>query len=121
VGARWVYTRKIDGETGKSSAYKAQWVGKGCFQVEGVDLNELFAEVAHKDSIRVFLALVNHLDLECDQVDIKAAFLNGGLQETIYLAPTEGSNIAFNKVLLLNKAFDKWLCEQGFVPTTADP
>jgi len=135
VGARWVYTRKIDGETGKPSAYKARWVAKGFSQLEGVDFDELFAAVAHKDSIRVFLALVNHLDLECDQIDIKAAFLNGDLEETIYLAPPEGSNIASNKVLLLrkslyglrqsprcfNKAFDKWLREQGFVPTTADP
>jgi len=54
----------------------------------------LFAVIAHKDSIWVFLALVNHLDLECNQVDIKAAFLNGDLQETIYPAPPEGSNIA---------------------------
>ncbi len=83
----------------------------------------------------MFLALVSHLDLECDQVDIQVAFLNGDLQETIYLASPEGSNIAANKVLLLrkslyglrqsprcfNKAFDKWLRDQGFVPTTADP
>jgi len=123
VGARWVYTRKIDGETGKPSAHKARWVAKGFLQLEGVDFDELFAAVAHKDSIRVFLALVNYLDLECD------------LQEMIYLAPPEGSNIANDKVLLLrkllyglrqsprcfNKAFDKWLREQGFVPTTADP
>ncbi len=84
VGARWVFTRKIDGETGKPSAYKARWVAKGFSQIEGIDFNELFAAVAHKDSIRVFLSLVNHLDLECDQVDIKAAFLNGDLDETIY-------------------------------------
>ena len=64
--------------------YKARWVAKGFSQIEGIDFNELFAAVAHKDSIRVFLSLVNHLDLECDQVDIKAAFLNGDLDETIY-------------------------------------
>lgn len=75
VGAKWVFTCKIDGETGKSSASKARWVAKGYSQIEGVEYNELFSSVAHKDLIRVFLALVNHLDLECDQVDIKAAFL----------------------------------------------
>ncbi len=46
VGARWVYTRKTDGETGKPSAYKAP---KGFSQIEGIDFNELFAAVAHKD------------------------------------------------------------------------
>jgi hypothetical protein len=84
-------------------------------------LNELFAAVAHKDTVRVFLSLVNYLDLECDQVDIKAAFLNGDLEETIYPSPPEGSDIPADKVLLLrkslyglkqsprcfNKAFDK--------------
>ncbi len=71
VGAKWVYTRKIDGETGKPSAYKARWVAKGYSQIEGIDFNELFASVAHKDSIRIFLSLVNHMDLECDQVVLK--------------------------------------------------
>jgi len=135
VGARWVYTRKIDGETGKPTAYKARWVAKGFSQIEGIDFDELFAAVAHKDSIRVFLALVNHFDMECDQVDIKTAFLNSDLEETIYLAPPEGSGIPSNMVLLLrkslyglrqsprnfNKAFDKWLREERFTPTTADP
>ncbi len=133
--ARWVFTRKIDGETGKPSAYKARWVAKGYSQVAGVDYHELFAGVAHKDSIRVFLSLVNHFDYECDQVDIKAAFLNGELEETIFLEPPQGSNIPAGKVLHLrrtlyglkqsprnfNKALDTWLQSQGLVPTRADP
>jgi hypothetical protein len=64
----------------------------------------IFAAVAHKDTVRVFLSLVNHLDLECDQVDIKAAFLNGDLHETIYLSPPEGSGMPANKVFLLRKS-----------------
>ena len=135
IGARWVFTRKIDGQTGLPSTYKACWVAKGFSQVEGLDFNELFASVAHKDSNRLFLSIVNHLDLECDQVDITAAFLNGDLEETIYLNPPEVSNIGQDKVLLLrkslyglkqsprcfNKRLDKWLQSQGLVPTSADP
>jgi hypothetical protein len=135
VGARWVNTRKIDGNTGMPSSYKARWVAKGYLQREGIDFNELYAAVAHKDTIRVLLSLVNHLDLECDQVDIKAAFLNGDLEETIYLSPPEGSNIPADKVLhprkslyglkqsprSFNKAFDKWLKSQGLTPSKADP
>lgn len=101
VGVCWVYTRKIDGENGKPSCYKARWVAKGYSQIPGLDYNELFASVAHKDSIGVFLSFVNHLDLHCDQVDINAAFLNGDLEETIHLAPPEGSGIPSDKVLLL--------------------
>ena len=49
--ARWVFTRKIDGETGLPAAYKARWVAKGYSQVAGIDYNELYAGVAHKDTI----------------------------------------------------------------------
>jgi hypothetical protein len=69
------------------------------------------------------------------QVDIKAAFLNSDLDETIYLEAPEGSNIPHDQVLRLkktlyglkqsprmfNRTLDKWLQEQGLVPATADP
>jgi hypothetical protein len=133
--ARWVYTRKVDGETGKPSAFKARWVAKGYSQLAGVDYNKLYAGVAHKDSIRVFLSITNALGLHCDQVDIKAAFLNGELEEKIYLEPPEGSNIPSDYVLCLrktlyglkqspqmfNKALDTYLRSEGLIPTTADP
>ena len=133
--ARWVYTRKIDGTTGKVAAYKARWVAKGYAQIEGIHFNDIHASVVHKDSIRVFLSLVNSLDMECDQVDIKAAFLNGELEETIYMEPPEGSDIPSSHVIRLrkslyglrqsprcfNQAFDKWMRQDGFEPTRADP
>jgi hypothetical protein len=134
VGARWVYTRKIDGATGLPSTYKARWVAKGYSQIEGINYNKLYAAVAHKDTIRVFLSLVNYFALECDQVDIIAFFLNGNLEETIYMNPPQGTNLPNNKVLNLrkspyglkqsprcfNKAFDKWLKEHDFKVAKAD-
>lgn len=133
--ARWVYTRKIDGETGRAAAYRARWVAKGYTQVEGLDFNEVFASVAHKDTVRVFLAMVNYFKMFCDQVDIKAAFLNGDLQETIYLEPAEGSSTPASHVYRLRKSLyglkqsprcfndklDGWLRTQGFEPASADP
>jgi hypothetical protein len=61
----WVFTRETDGTRGLPSAYKARYVVKGFRQIEGKDYSELFASVARKDSIRVFLSIVNHL--ECHQ------------------------------------------------------
>lgn len=58
--ARWVFTRKIDGETGKTAAFKARWVAKGYAQIEGIHFNDIHASVVHKDSIRVLLALVSY-------------------------------------------------------------
>jgi hypothetical protein len=123
LDGKWVFTRKIDGSTGLPSTYKARYVVKGFRQIEGKDYNELFATVAHKDAIRVILSIVNHLGLECHQVDIKGAFLNGTIDKLIYLTPPDGSDIPANKVLRLNKslyglkqsprlfnqALDKWL------------
>lgn len=133
--ARWVFTRKVDGVTGEAAAFKARWVAKGFTQVQGVDFHEIFASVAHKDTIRTFLAMVNWHRLHCDQVDIKAAFLNGELKETIYMEPPEGLDTPPNKVYRLKKSLyglrqsprcfndelDAWLRSQGFVPSIADP
>jgi hypothetical protein len=134
VDGKWVYTKKINGVTGKAVKHKARWVAKGFKQIEGIDYNELFSAVAHKDSVRLFLALVNYYNMECDQVDIIAAFLNGDLEETIYMSPPEGSDISSNKVLLLRKtlyglkqsprcfniALDTWLQGEGLKPLRAD-
>lgn len=133
--ARWVFTRKIDGDTGLEAAFRARWVAKGFTQIQGLDFNEVFASVAHKDTVRIFLSLVNYHKLFCDQVDIKAAFLNGDLQETIYMEPAEGSSTPSTHVYRLRKSLyglkqsprcfndklDGWLCSQGFVPASADP
>jgi hypothetical protein len=91
------------GRRGLPAGYKARWVAKGYSQLEGIDYTDLYAGVAHKDSILVFLSLVSHFNLECDQVDIVAAFLNwraerhhiygstGGLRYTVQqgAAPTQ--------------------------------
>lgn len=135
IPGKWVFTRKIDGETGKPAKFKARFVVKGFKQIKGRDYNEIFATVAHKDSIRVLLSIVNHLDLECDQVDIKGAFLNGDIDCNIHISPPEGMPIPSSMVLrlkkslyglkqsphLFNKALNQWLKSQGLKPAKADP
>jgi len=135
IPGKWVFTRKIDGETGKPSKFKARYVVKGFRQVKGKDYNEVFASVAHKDSIRVLLSIINHLGMDCDQVDIKGAFLNGEIDHDLYIEPPEGMPIPESSVLhlkkslyglkqsphLFNKTLDGWLQSQGLKPTKADP
>jgi hypothetical protein len=135
LSGKWVYTRKINGETGQPEKFKARFVVRGFQQREGRDFGELFASVAHKDSIRVFLSIVNHLDLECDQVDIIGAFLNGDIDRELYVEPPQGSNIPSDKVLrlrkslyglkqsphLFNKKLDAFLRSRRLTPTRGDP
>jgi hypothetical protein len=61
-------------------------VAKGFTQREGIDYTETFFPVSCKDSLRIIMALVVHYDLELHQIDVKMAFLNGGLLENVYMA-----------------------------------
>jgi hypothetical protein len=89
IGCKWHLTRKVNAD-GSQGEYKARLVAKGYSQIEGVDYFETFAPVARIQSIRILLALSNDLDLEVDQIDIKAAYLNGWMDEEIYMTQPPG-------------------------------
>ena len=58
--------------------------------IEGIDYNEIFSPVSCKDSFRIIIALVAHYDLELHHMDVKTAFLNGNLDENVYMAQPKG-------------------------------
>jgi len=89
VGCEWVYKTKYD-SNGNIEKYKARLVAKGFTQREGVDYNETFSPVSCKDSFRIIMALVAHFDLELHQMDVKTAFLNGDLEENVYMKQPTG-------------------------------
>jgi Reverse transcriptase (RNA-dependent DNA polymerase) len=74
---------------GQIVRFKARLVAKGFSQIPGQDFTYTFAPVARFDSIRVLLALVAMYDLELRHIDIKTAYLNGPLEEEIYLKKPE--------------------------------
>jgi hypothetical protein len=65
-------------------------VAKGFTQREGIDYTETFSPVSCKDSFRIIMALTAHYDLELHQMDVKTAFLNGDLDENVYMAQSKG-------------------------------
>ncbi|RVW37313.1 Retrovirus-related Pol polyprotein from transposon TNT 1-94 [Vitis vinifera] len=69
--------------------YKARLVAKGFTQKEGIDYKETFSPISSKDSFRIIMALEAHYDLELHQMDVKTAFLNGNIDETIYMVQPE--------------------------------
>jgi hypothetical protein len=89
VGCKWVYKTKYDSQ-GNIDKLKARLVAKGYTEREGIDYNEIFSPVLCKDSFRIIMALVAHYDLELHQMDVKTSFLNGDLDETVYMAQPKG-------------------------------
>ena len=68
-------------------------MAKGFTQLEGIDYNETFSPVSYKVSFRIIIALVAHYDLELHQMNVKTAFLNGDLEENVYMAQPKGFTV----------------------------
>jgi hypothetical protein len=65
-------------------------VAKDFTQKEGIYYHENFSPLSKKDSFRIIMALVAHFDLELHQMDVKTVFLNGDLEEEVYMKQPEG-------------------------------
>ena len=92
IGCKWIYKTKLNPD-GSIERYKARLVAKGFTQREGIDYYETYAPVSSKDSLRIVMALVAHFDLELHQMDVKTAFLNGELNEEVYMQQPQGFEI----------------------------
>ena len=84
VGCKWVYKTKFTAD-GQIEKYKARLVAKGFNQLEGIDYNEKFSLVAKMNTIRNILSIASYYKWEIHQMDVKSVFLNGGLNEYIYI------------------------------------
>jgi hypothetical protein len=126
---KWVFKVKKNPE-GRIVKHKARLVAKGYAQQQGVDFDEVFAPVARIETVRVLLALAAHGGWQIHHMDVKSAFLNGDLTETVYVQQPPGFIVGKgDKVLKLNKALyglrqaprawnfklDKELINLGFV------
>ena len=133
IGCKWVFAIKCD-SVGNVERYKARLVAQGFTQRANIDYDQVFSPVARYDTIRVVLAIANSLGLQDRHFDIKCAFLNGKLQEEIYMKPPQGLNIDSGKVVKLlksiyglkqagrvwNSLFNQVLIEFGYKRCDAD-
>ncbi|KAM1746060.1 hypothetical protein ACFX11_012725 [Malus domestica] len=89
IGVKWVFKTKLnlDGTVQKN---KARLVAKGYAQKPGIDYNETFAPVARLDTIRTLIALAAQKCWKLYQLDVKSAFLNGVLEEEVYVEQPDG-------------------------------
>jgi hypothetical protein len=135
IGTKWIFKNKLN-EDGKVVRNKARLVCKGYAQVEGIEFEETFAPVARLEAIRMFLAFASFKNFKVYQMDVKSTFLNGDLEEEVYIEQPEGFLLSEDEeyVCRLKKALyglkqaprawysrlDKYLQQQGFKRGTID-
>jgi Reverse transcriptase (RNA-dependent DNA polymerase) len=101
IGSKWVYKIK-EGEN-KDTKYKARLVAQGFSQKYGIDYDEVFAPVARTTTLRILLSLAGKMNYIAKHYDIKTAFLNGTLEEEIYMKQPPGFSNG-SKVYKLKKS-----------------
>nr|GEV56229.1 putative retrotransposon Ty1-copia subclass protein [Tanacetum cinerariifolium] len=111
-GHKWLFKKKTDMD-GAVHTYNARLVVKGFTQTLGIDYEETFSPVAGIRAIRILIAIVAFYDYENWQMDVKTAFLNGYLNEEVYMEQPEGfvSQIFSNRtgyVFILNGGAVDW-------------
>nr|GEX41554.1 hypothetical protein [Tanacetum cinerariifolium] len=89
ITLKWIYKVKLD-ELGGILKNKARLVARGYLQDKEIDFEESFDMVARLEAIRIFLAFAAHINMVVYQIDVKTAFLNGNLQEKVYVSQPDG-------------------------------
>ncbi|GKD72927.1 retrotransposon protein, putative, ty1-copia subclass [Tanacetum coccineum] len=89
IGSKWLFKKKTNMD-GIVHTYKARLVAKGFTQTYRVDYEQTFSPVADNRAIRNLIAIAAFYDYEIWQMDVKIAFLNGYLDEDIYMVQPEG-------------------------------
>ena len=84
VTSKWIYKIKHAAD-GSIEKYKARFMARGFSQKEGIDYEEIFAPIARYTSIRSLLSLVVVMKLKIHQMDVKTTFLNGVVEEEVYV------------------------------------
>ena len=77
-------------------------VAQGYTQIEGIDFEETFAPVARLEAIRMTLAFASYKEFKLFQMDVKSAFLNGFIEEKVYVEQPPGLLILHIRILFSN-------------------
>ena len=89
IGYKWIFKRKLKPD-GTIDKYKARLVAKGYRQKEGLDYFDTYSPVSRITSIRMLIAIASLYNMDIHQMDVKITFLNGQLDEEIYMEQPEG-------------------------------
>ena len=136
IKCKWVLDYK-PAHKGAEARYKARLVACGYAQLYGIDYLDTYSPVVKHYSIRLVLGIAAAMDLEMIQLDIKTAFLNGVLEEEIYMQQPEGFVLPGREAEVCrllkclyglkqasrcwHTTFDEFIRTFGFTRSTSDP
>ncbi|GAU51473.1 hypothetical protein TSUD_95880 [Trifolium subterraneum] len=105
IDVKWIYKLKLR-PNGEIAKCKARLVARGFLQKAGIDFNEVYAPVARLETIRIVVAIAAYNGWKMHQLDVKSAFLNGPLEEEVYVKQPPGFEVKGQeqKVYRLRKA-----------------
>jgi hypothetical protein len=89
IGTKWIFRNKLH-EHGQVVRNKVSLVCKWHAQVEGAHFDEIFSPVARLEAIRIFLAFASYKSIKIYQMDVKFTFLNGNLEEEVFIEQPKG-------------------------------
>jgi hypothetical protein len=95
ISTKWVFMNKLN-EYGQVTRNKYRLVCKGYAQIEGIDFEETFSPVARMEAIHFLLAYACSKNIKVYQMDVKSTFLNGELEEEVYIEQPEGFQLSEN-------------------------
>ena len=136
IGSKWVFKVK-HGSDGRVERFKGRLVARGYTQKYGIDYEETFSPVVRFSSIRSLLAFAVQHEMVIHQMDVVTAFLNGKLEEELYMRQPDGFVRPGEEHLVCKlkkalyglkqaprcwtKAFREFIESDGFVQSSADP
>lgn len=101
ISCKWVYKVKYKNDC--VDRFKARLVARGFTQRYGLDYTDTFSPVVRLDTVRILVILANQFQWNIVQIDVKTAFLNGTIEEQIYMLQPEGYEVS-NQVCRLKRS-----------------
>jgi hypothetical protein len=101
IGTKWVFQNKQHQDE-IVVRNKARLVAQGYTQVEGLDFRETYAPVARLEAIRILVAYACVHNIKLYQMDVKSAFLNGYINELVYVEQPPGLKMRRNSTISIS-------------------